>query len=124
MSQLPPRHDKISDFASQKMCSFHSDGVAELQTALAEHKVVVVGMALNPYVKVALKALQGAGIEAYQLEYGGYFSQWQKRLAIKLFTGWPTFPQVFVCGVLIGGGDATKAAVDSGEVSKMLEEAG
>jgi glutaredoxin-related protein len=122
MSQLPPHHDKASDFASQKMCDFHSDVVAELRVALAEHKVVVVGMALNPHVKEAQKALHGAGVEAHYLEYGSYFSQW-KRLALKLFTSWPTFPQVFVHGVLIGGGKATKATVDSGAVHKMLEEA-
>jgi monothiol glutaredoxin len=28
---------------------------------------------------------------------------WKKRLAIKLWTGWPTFPQIFHKGVLIGG---------------------
>ena len=37
----------------------------------------------------------------------------EKRLAIKLWSGWPTFPQVFVRGELIGGEDLTKAAIAS-----------
>ena len=33
-----------------------------------------------------------AGIDFYYLEYGSYFSQWHRRLALKMWTGWPTFP--------------------------------
>ena len=42
------------------------------------------------------------------------FSEWKKRLAIKLWSGWPTFPQVFVRGTLIGGEELTKAALADG----------
>ena len=37
------------------------------------------------------------------LEYGNYFSQWRTRLPLKLWTGWTTFPMVFVDGRFIGG---------------------
>jgi monothiol glutaredoxin len=62
------------------------------------------------------KALADAGVEATYLEYGSYFSKWRERLAIKLWSGWPTFPQVFVKGVLIGGEDLTKAALADGSL--------
>jgi glutaredoxin-related protein len=58
---------------------------------------------------------------AYQyLEYGGYLSQWRRRNALKLWAGWPTFPMVFVKGVLVGGFDDLKKLQESGELKAML----
>jgi glutaredoxin-related protein len=98
--------------------NFHKDVVSEVINAVQNNKVVVVGMASNPHVKEAKKALAGAGIEFKYLEYGSYFSGWKKRLAIKLWSGWATYPQVFVDGKLIGGGNETKKLVASGAIKK------
>jgi monothiol glutaredoxin len=43
-----------------------------------------------------------------------------RRNALKLWTGWPTFPMVFVKGVLVGGFDDLKTLHDSGERQSML----
>ena len=43
------------------------------------------------------------------------------RQAIKEFSNWPTFPQVFVKGELIGGCDITTEMYQSGELQKLLE---
>jgi glutaredoxin-related protein len=71
-------------------------------------------MAQNPHVKNVRKALTDAGVAFEYLEYGSYFSAWKERLAIKLWSGWPTFPQVFVRGALLGGEELTKAALADG----------
>ncbi len=60
------------------------------------------------------KALAAAGIDFKYLEYGSYFSSWKPRLAIKLWSGWPTFPQVFVKGELLGGEELTVGAIADG----------
>jgi monothiol glutaredoxin len=112
--------DNIAPEALRSMASFHPAVVAELQAAIAKDAVVVVGMAQNPHVKKTHKALHDAGIPFTYLEYGSYFSEWRKRLAIKLWTGWPTFPQVFVKGTLIGGETATKAALADGSLKARL----
>jgi len=39
-----------------------------------------------------------------------------RRLALKMWTGWPTFPMVFVKGVLIGGADELARLIEKGEV--------
>ncbi|MEO7111736.1 MAG: glutaredoxin domain-containing protein, partial [Polyangiaceae bacterium] len=82
--------------------------------------VVVVGMSQNPHVKNVRRALQTAGVTFTYLEYGSYFSAWKQRLAIKLWSGWPTFPQVFVKGVLIGGEDATNTEIADGTLRKRI----
>lgn len=105
---------RISPEAAQKMAQFHADVVREVQEAVARDPVVVVGMAQNPHVKNVRRALEATGIPFTYLEYGSYFSEWRKRLAIKLWSGWPTFPQVFANGVLVGGEDLTKEAIAKG----------
>jgi monothiol glutaredoxin len=37
-------------------------------------------------------------------------------------SGWPTIPQVFVKGELIGGADITQELAETGELPRMLEE--
>jgi len=98
----------------------HADIVREVEDAVAANAVVVVGMRQNPVVKKARKALDGAGVRHAYLEYGSYFNTWRRRNALKMWTGWPTFPMVFVKGMLIGGGADLEALIASGELKKLL----
>lgn len=94
--------------------------VREVQTAVAKHAVVVVGMGMNPFPKKARKALDDAGVRYEYLEYGNYFNTWRQRNALKLWTGWPTLPLVFVKGVLIGGANDLIKLIGNGELKKLL----
>ena len=93
------------------IAQFNQDIVQEVQLAIAQHKVVVVGMTQNPFVKNVCALLSEAGISYHYLEYGSYLSQWKRRLALKMWTGWPTFPMVFRDGVLLGGCKEVKALI-------------
>ena len=73
-------------------------------------------------VRRARKALEAAGIAFHYLEYGSYFSEWRRRNALKMWTGWPTFPMVFVRGNLVGGGKEIEALIASGELKRTLGE--
>ena len=77
--------------------------IAEVEAAVAANKVVVVGMGWNPFPRKARQWLDAAGVPYAYLGYGNYASQWRKRLPLKLWTGWTTFPMVFVDGQLVGG---------------------
>lgn len=98
----------------------HGDIVREVQAAIAAHQVVVVGMALNPFPRKARKILDVLGTPYQYLQYGSYLHQWHRRNALKMWSGWPTFPMVFVNGVLVGGASELQALVTSGEFSTML----
>jgi glutaredoxin-related protein len=102
------------------MEGFHAEIVREVQEAVRREPVVVVGMAQNPHVRKVRRALDEAGVAYSYLEYGSYFSKWKERLAIKLWSGWPTFPQVFVRGTLIGGENLTKQALSDGTLKASL----
>ena len=79
--------------------------VDEVEAAVAANAVVVVGMAWNPYPRRARRLLEAAGVPYKYLEYGSYLRGWRERLPLKMWTGWSTFPMIFVNGVFIGGAD-------------------
>jgi monothiol glutaredoxin len=102
------------------IASHHLELVQEVKAAVGQHAVVVVGMAQNPFPRKARKALDAAGVPYHYLEYGSYLSDWRRRNALKMWTGWPTFPMVFVKGVLVGGAAELIQLIDSGELQRLL----
>ena len=102
-----------------KVAALNADVVAEVRAAADANAVLVVGMSGNPFCRRARRSLQAAGVGFKYLEYGSYVSQWRRRNALKMWTGWPTFPMVFVKGVLVGGASDLQELVDSGELRRM-----
>ena len=102
----------------EKIASYRTDIVSEVQAAIAANDIVVVGMRQNPFPKKARKLLEAAGLVYKYLEYGSYFGEWRRRLALKMWTGWPTIPMVFVKGVLIGGASDLERLIASGELPR------
>ena len=109
-------HPAIRD----NIATHHLDIIDEVRAAISAHPVVVVGMAQNPMPRKARKALDAAGIAHHYLEYGSYFNTWRRRNALKMWTGWPTFPMIFVKGTLIGGAQEASKLIASGELAKRL----
>jgi monothiol glutaredoxin len=103
-----------------RVAAHHTDIVQEVQQAIAAHSVVVVGMGQNPFPRRARRALDAASIAHHDLDYGNYFGGWRRRTALKMWTGWPTLPMVFVRGTLVGGAKDVIALIDSGELKRML----
>ena len=103
-----------------QVAALHRELIDEVQTTVRAHAVVVIGMSGNPFVGKARKALDAAGVPHEYREFGSYLSQWRRRNALKMWTGWPTFPMVFVRGVLVGGCDDVRALIASGELAKLL----
>lgn len=94
--------------------------IAEVQAAVAAHDIVVVGMAINPFPRKARRLLTARGLAHHYLEYGSYLSDWRRRTALKLWTGWPTLPMIFVKGMLIGGASDLGRLIDTGELDRMM----
>jgi monothiol glutaredoxin len=98
----------------------HADIVGEVQAAVAANRIVVVGMRINPFPKKARKALDALGAPYAYLEYGSYFGQWKPRTGLKMWTGWTTFPMIFIDGTLIGGASELQTLIDSGEFARIV----
>ena len=104
----------------EKIATHEQDIVREVQAAIAAHPLVVVGMGQNPMPKKARKLLDAAGVAYHYMEYGNYFNTWRRRNALKLWTGWPTFPMIFVKGTLVGGATDVEKLLAAGELKKLL----
>ena len=111
-------HPAIRD----KVANHHADIVHNVQAASMSNPVLVVGMAQNPFCKKARRSLDAAGVPYQYLEYGSYLGQWRKRNALKMWSGWPTFPMVFVKGTLVGGAAEIARLIDTGELKRALGE--
>jgi len=109
-------HPAIRD----KVSNLHRSIVDEVKTAVEQDDLVIVGMSQNPNPRRARRVLDAQKIPYRYLEYGSYLGPWRRRNALKMWSGWPTFPMIFVKGVLIGGVDDLEKLFASGELQTML----
>ena len=114
----PPVHPAVA----KAQTDFQNDLVAEVSKIVATEKVVLVGVSGLQPGKKAKQLLEAKGIAHRYLEYGSYFKGWRRRLALKIWVGWPTFPLVFIKGTFVGGGSDLKALSESGELDKLLAD--
>ena len=120
MSRPVLEESRIHPAIREKVGGNYADTLGEVQAAVAANKVVVVGMAMNPFPRKARRILDGLGTQYAYLEYGSYLSEWRRRTALKMWSGWPTLPMVFVNGTLVGGAQELKKLVDSGEFTALV----
>lgn len=67
----------------------------------------------------ALRALRDAGAPVTAVDI---LPDPAIRMELQELSGWPTIPQVFVKGELVGGADITQELGESGELARLLEE--
>jgi len=113
--------DRIHPEIRDRIANYRSEIVKEVEEAVNSNAIVVVGMRHNPFPKKARRLLDDAGFRYRYLEYGSYLRDWRRRLALKMWAGWPTFPMVFVKGVLVGGASDLEKLIASGELKEMVE---
>jgi len=68
----------------------------------------------------AVQVLKASGA---QFESVNIFEDPELREALKKYSNWPTYPQLYVKGELIGGADIIHEMYQSGELQKVLQEA-
>ena len=121
LSASRPTIENISSAVSDTVSSYHSNIIQEVIHHVEQDDIVVVGMAWNPFVQRAQRLLDAQQCTFTYLEYGSYVSGWKKRLAIKMWSGWPTFPQIFVKGMLIGGFSDIHTLVTENQLKALLD---
>ncbi|HEY0335504.1 MAG TPA: Grx4 family monothiol glutaredoxin [Stenotrophomonas sp.] len=69
----------------------------------------------------AVQALQAAGAD--RLQTINVLEEPEIRANLPRYSNWPTFPQLFIHGELIGGCDITLELFESGELKRIVAEA-
>ncbi|MGB5623617.1 MAG: Grx4 family monothiol glutaredoxin [Gammaproteobacteria bacterium] len=87
---------------------------------------VILFMKGNPdFPQCGFSAQAVAALRACQTEFLHFniFEDPELREGLKAFSNWPTYPQLYVKGELIGGCDIIVEMYHSGELRKLLDEA-
>ena len=121
MSRYILNESSVHPSIQEKISNSHRGLVEELIYATKNKPIVVIGMKHNINCRKACKALKKENLSHTYLEYGGYLNDWRKRNALKMWTGWPTFPMVFIKGQLIGGASDLKSLIEKGELAPLLK---
>ncbi len=88
---------------------------------------VVLFMKGTPdFPQCGFSAQTAAALRAINARYThvNIFEEPELREALKAYSNWPTYPQLYVKGELVGGSDIVIEMYRSGELKTLLEEAG
>ena len=96
---------------------------ARIDAMVAQKRVVLFmkGSAMMPmcgFSASALQTLRAAG--AKEIATVDVLKDPELRDGIKEYSGWPTIPQIFVDGKLVGGCDIVKEMHQSGELAALV----
>jgi monothiol glutaredoxin len=106
--------------------SEHSNELGERIKETIENEPVAVFMKGTPQLVMcgnsdrALRALRAAGAPVTAVDV---LPDPRIRQELSALSGWPTIPQVFIKGELVGGADIVEELYASGELQQRLDEA-
>ncbi len=96
----------------------------EVKKAVTDNKVVIFakGTKEQPQCGFSHRTIQIMGSLGNPFEVINIFDDPSIRPALVEFSGWPTTPQLFVGGELIGGSDIAAEMLESGELKKKVDD--
>lgn len=99
--------------------------LARIKQQIADNKIILYmkGSPKLPqcgFSAQAVKALQSCGA---QFEHVDVLQNPDIRATLPKYANWPTFPQLYINGELIGGCDIILELFQSGELKKLIENA-
>jgi monothiol glutaredoxin len=102
------------------------DMVERIKTELSSSPVVLFMKGTPDFPQCGFSAQTVAALRALGAEFKhvNIFEEPEMREALKRYSNWPTYPQLYVKGELIGGCDIALEMYRSGELQKLLTEVG
>jgi monothiol glutaredoxin len=103
-----------------------SDAIQRIKDHLASAPVVLFMKGTPDFPQCGFSAQTAAALKACNAKFKhvNIFEDPELREALKSYSNWPTFPQLYVKGELIGGCDIAVDMFRSGELKEVLAEAG
>ena len=97
-----------------------------IKQQLADHPVLLYMKGSPDFPQCGFSAQTVAALRSIgaRFDHVNIFEDPEVREGLKVFSNWPTFPQLYVNGELIGGCDITMELLQSGELKQLLSEAG
>lgn len=101
------------------------DALERIKNQVTENPVILYmkGTPDFPQCGFSARVVQALNASAVEYAFVNIYEDEEIYRALPKFANWPTFPQLYVKGELIGGCDITLDLHQSGELQKMLKEA-
>ncbi len=102
------------------------NAIERIKSQLAAAPVVLYMKGTPDFPQCGFSAQTVGALRASQAQFVAVniFEDPEVREALKTFSNWPTFPQLYVNGELVGGCDIVVGMYKSGELQQLLAEAG
>jgi len=97
-----------------------------IKSELSSSPVVLFMKGTPDFPQCGFSAQTVAALRALgaKFKHVNIFEDPEMRDALKRYSNWPTYPQLYVKGELVGGCDIALEMYRNGELKKVLEEAG
>lgn len=101
------------------------DVFERIKKQLAEHPVLLYMKGTPDFPQCGFSAQAVAALRAVGAEfaYVNVFEDPEIREGLKQYSNWPTYPQLYVSGELIGGCDIMLELYQSGELAEIIKQA-
>ncbi len=102
------------------------DVVERIKAELGSGPVVLFMKGTPDFPQCGFSAQTVAALRAVGANFRSVniFEEPEMREALKRYSNWPTYPQLYVKGELVGGCDIALEMLKSGELKKLMTEAG
>ena len=97
---------------------------ARIEQQLKSHDVLLYMKGTPDFPQCGFSGQAVAALNAVgaPFAYVNIFEDEEIRQGLKLYSNWPTFPQLYVRGELIGGSDIVIEMYHSGELAELLNQ--
>jgi len=102
------------------------DPIERIKAQLSATPVVLYMKGTPDFPQCGFSAQTVGALRACRAQFAhvNIFEDPEVREALKTYSNWPTFPQLYVNGDLVGGCDITREMFQSGELAAILTDAG
>lgn len=109
----------IFHFIPERLMDVH----ARIESQLKENPVMLYmkGTPTFPQCGFSARAVQILGESGVPFAHVNIFEDPELREGLKTYANWPTFPQLYIDGELIGGSDIMMELFESGELAARLK---
>lgn len=99
--------------------------IEKIQDQLSSHPVILYMKGTPDFPQCGFSARVVQVLQTYQISYQfvNIFEDPELREALKDYSKWPTYPQLYIAGELVGGCDIVLDMHTKGELEPKLQEA-
>jgi len=103
-----------------------SDAIERIQTAISSNKICIFMKGTPSFPQCGFSAATVQMFEQVGAQFGSVdvLSDPELRDQIKVYSNWPTIPQVYINGKFVGGCDIIRELYESGELQTVVKTAG